>query len=160
MKTIFLLFAATIFLVSACTDKKDSVDLINTKAAIPASFKFDSLGLQVITSSVNKKQVTMSVLYGNALGVQCAKSGIKEMPAGILLALLTWGQQPDKNWFGGNIPAGLRQIEFVKTTAANGAAPVLSYTRYEGNALSLAQDTAHNAERISYILAQKPSIMP
>ena len=157
MKSLYILFVVFILASFACNNRKPSEELLNKKASIPASFKFDR-SLKVITSSFNRKNKTMSTLYGNDLALQTAIAGNISYPAGENFTLVTWKQQEDDRWFGARIPGDLLSVEVIKTTGAGHAA--ISYQKFEGNDLSITSDTLHQQERIKYILAQKPSIMP
>jgi hypothetical protein len=156
MKLLYISLAVITLMLSACNNPKPSEELLNKKAAIPASFHFDRAGLKVITSSINKKNKTMSTLYGNELALKTAISGSTEYPAGENLTLISWKQQDDDRWFGARIPGDLESIEVVKTSASN----VVDYQKYEGQRLVINPDTTHRQERIKYIFAQKPSVMP
>ncbi len=112
---------------------------------------------KVITSFVNTKESTMSILYGNATAVQSARSGQSYAP-GSVLSLVTWSQREDPHWFGARIPRGLNSVEQVVYT--QGSAP--SYARYDG--LSLApQATPSDGDtqaRIASITGRKASVLP
>ncbi|WP_259071468.1 hypothetical protein HDF24_25805 [Mucilaginibacter sp. X4EP1] len=159
MKVITIISACSLFLLTACSNNTNTADLLNQKATIPASFNFSQKRLKVIASFINKKEHTMSTLYGNELALNGARTGGEKVP-GEELTLVTWNQQDDVHWFGAKIPAGLKSIEVVKTglsTQNNGA---ISYSCYEGQALTLNSDTLRNQDRVKYIFDQKPSVLP
>ncbi|MEN0056292.1 MAG: hypothetical protein AAGC65_21620 [Mucilaginibacter sp.] len=161
MKSIkYLFLAAIVFGVYACNHKPTIDELTNPPAALPASFKFDQLGLKVITTFINKKQGTTSTLYGNPLALKTAIAGTNQIEAGEVFALVTWKQQDDQHWFGANIPGNLQQVELLKSTSSIENPIVLSYACYEGKDLTLKADTLNNQDRIKYILSQKPAVMP
>jgi hypothetical protein len=160
MKTNIILLASLAFLLAACTDNTNTVSLVNEKAAIPASYHFSQKGLKVVASFINKKQHTMSTLYGNDLALQTAKSGDTNKVPGEAFILVTWNQQDDDHWFGAKIPSDLKTIEVVKTGGADQNSADVTYNCYEGKALRLNTDTTHNQDRIKYIFDQKPSILP
>lgn len=145
--------------ICSCNNTDNLPNNINTKASFPDSNKFSPAGLKVITSFINRKVGTMSTLYGNQLALQKAIGFNKEFVSGELFTLVTWKQQPDKHWFGANIPGDLQSVEVLKTTS-NGATVVLNYQRYEGKTLVLNSDTLYNSERIKFMLNHKPSVMP
>ncbi|MDN5289501.1 MAG: hypothetical protein JWR38_5775 [Mucilaginibacter sp.] len=162
MKALYISLTAITLIVSACNNRKPSDELLNKKAAIPASFHFDSAGLKVITSSINKKNRTMSTLYGNDLALKTAVSGSEDYPAGENLTLVTWKQQDDDSWFGARIPGDLESVEVIKTTNSTEGMgiTVINYQKFEGHELVINPDTLHQQERIKHIFAQKPSVMP
>jgi hypothetical protein len=160
MKTNYIILAAMALVLSACTNRIPGEQLLNKKAAIPASFNFSKAGLKVITSSINKKNKTMSTLYGNDLALKNAISGAADHTAGENLTLVTWKQQEDDRWFGAMIPGDLQSVEVIKTTKSNAGATLINYQKFESNKLILNPDTLHEQERIKYIFAQQPAVMP
>lgn len=160
MKITYILFTASVLILSACNNRKPVEELLNKKAAIPASFNFSKAGLKVITSSINKKEQTMSTLYGNDLALKTAISGSTNYPQGENLTLVTWKQQDDDRWFGAKIPGDVLSIEVVKTINSGTGEITANYQRFKGKELVADTDTAHQQERISYIFSQKPSVMP
>jgi hypothetical protein len=157
--TTTIISAAFCLLMGACSNNINLSDNINTNASIPDSFKFSPAGLKVITSSINKKQGTMSTLYGNPLALKKSIGLNKEVVAGEEFTLVTWQQQPDAHWFGANIPGDLQSIEVLRTTA-NGETVAMNYHQYQGKNLVLNTDTVNQRERIKYIFDQRPSVMP
>ncbi len=159
MKAIINIVAASLLLLTACNNNTNTANLFNEKAAIPAWYKFSQKGLKVIASFINKKQHTMSTLYGNEQALKATQSGSNKV-SGEELTLVTWNQQDDDHWFGAKIPSDLKSIEVVKTIPAGQNSIAITYSCYEGKALTLSTDTAHNQERVKYIFEQKPSILP
>ena len=140
MRLIYILLTAAL-LFSACSGKKEKNGILNEKASLPAAFNFTKLGVKVVTSGINHKKGLMYTLYG--------KPG--------LVALVTWGQQDDPGWYGAKIPGDLQSVELVKITAGT---EKITYQRFEGKNLVLKPDTLYQKDRIKFILAQKPSLMP
>ena len=157
MRSAYILLAFTAVLLPACKSTTNNVALVNNAASLPSSFNFDKMGFKVITSFINKKQGTMSTLYGNELALKAAGSGTDTITTGEVFALVTWKQQADDHWFGAKIPADLLSVEYVKT---GGGSNRISYQKFEGKNLVLSMDTANNQVRIKYIVDQKPSVMP
>ncbi|MDR3680618.1 MAG: hypothetical protein P4L41_11690 [Flavipsychrobacter sp.] len=158
MKNVVWILLAASFTIAAC-NHDDKVSLINDQAALPATFKFDTLGLKVMASFANKKYGTMSVLYANGEGISNAIKGDKKHSAGEVRALVTWGQQDDPSWFGARIPGSLKSVELVKIST-NTTGLITAYAKYSGKNLLAAPDTLGQEARIKYILDQQPSIMP
>ena len=155
-----LLFSLFLLLFDCCHEKTESDKLVNNDASIPASFQFDKKGLYVINSSINKKKGTMSTLYGNKSAVNRLRENPDSASANEQLTFITWKQKEDEHWFGAKIPAALQSVEMVKTIAGQPNTMETSYECFEGSKLIRQKDTAGNANRIQYILAQKPSVMP
>lgn len=147
-------------LMAACSNRPTGSSLINHEASLPASFDLNKLGLKVITSSINKKQATMSTLYGNAAALQAAMAGAKtKLLPGETFALVTWKQKEDDHWFGAKIPGELQSVEMLKTQGLTGVI-TLDYQKYSGKNLISSADTAGNTAAIQLILRQRASIMP
>jgi len=159
MRWIYALMAAITLFGFGCSSRVDSAQLVNGKASLPASFQFEAKGLnKVITSSINRKQATMSTLYGNEPAFKHAITNAdSSYPNGSVLALVTWKQQEDQHWYGGNIPGELQSIELVKINGTTA-----SYEQFSGAALTPAPgtDTSLANKRTRYILAEKPAVMP
>ncbi|MEX6690675.1 hypothetical protein QTN47_24425 [Danxiaibacter flavus] len=149
-----LIVSAAVVLMASCKAPVAPDKIVNNQASLPASFSVNNM--HVITSSINKRQQTMSTLYGNRIAVDRARSG-KILAAGEQLVLVVWKQKPDENWFGANIPDKIESIEQVSTGNDPSA---IGYKRYEGNPLALVSDTTGNKQRIVAIIAQQASVMP
>lgn len=157
--------ATTIALVgllalSACNQPQVPAGQLNEAASLPTSFDFNKLGLRVLSSSVNHRQATMATLYGNDLARQAALGGTGAAQPGEVLALVTWRQQADPNWFGARIPGKLQSLELLRTALGSTDRPAVTYHCFTGKNLTLRADTLHQQERIAYLLAQKPAVMP
>lgn len=155
----FILFLI-ILMATACAGHKPTpgAGQINADASLPADFGFSKMGLKVITSTVNKQLGTMSTLYGNDSAKTTAKAGKGICLPGSIFALITWKQQADKRWIGGNIPGNLISVEILKATK-NREGQMGDYSRFSGANLKADQDTDGQQARTKYILNLKPSIM-
>ncbi|HTD41693.1 MAG TPA: hypothetical protein VK671_13785 [Mucilaginibacter sp.] len=158
-KTIYLMIAGAALFLNACSNPAENIEVINTKASLTPSFNFNRLGLRVIASSINKKQRTMSILYGNKAGLNAVGTGAKEISDGGVLTLVTWNQQEDAHWYGANIPGDLLSVELIKTKKNNNQV-LFDYSRFEGKNLVLNTDTTGQSKRLKFILGQRPSVMP
>ncbi|QEM11718.1 hypothetical protein [Mucilaginibacter rubeus] len=153
--TLFSIFA--LLILAGCDRQTAPEQLINQKASLPASFKLSDLHEQVITSFMNRKDSTMSVLYGNKEAA--ARAGRSDVPDrnGLSFTLITWRQQEDPHWFGARIPGDLLSVEQLKVGSGDGA---ISYDRFSGTGLNRSSDTSGRSARIHFILAQKASVIP
>jgi hypothetical protein len=151
---------AGLLALSACSQPKVPAGQLNEAASLPTSFDFSKLGLRVLASSVNRRQATMATLYGNDLARQAALGGNATAQPGEVLALVTWRQQADPNWFGARIPGKLQSVELLRTEPGSTGHPAVTYQCFTGKDLALQADTLHQQERIAYLLAQKPAVMP
>jgi hypothetical protein len=135
------------------------VTALNTGAMLGSELPSNPLLDRVITSWIDRSSGTMSTLYGNDTAVQYARTGAQSgYPAGSALSVVTWTQQEDPRWFGGNIPAAPKSVEYV-TIAAD---QHYTYQRYEGSPLKKMDQEAGVTpnERTAYLLAQRAAVMP
>ena len=146
--------------ISSCSEKKSPDEIINQKASLPEALNWETGGYKVITSYIDKKDSTMSILYGNDLARKTFIASDKRAVPGEMLALVTWKQKADENWFGANIPGKVNTVELIKTSAGNGGVPAIAYSLYKGKEFTLSKDTINNSVRIKYIFDQQPSVMP
>jgi hypothetical protein len=135
----------------------DTLALYDQAASLPDSVSGHPMSGRIITVFVNRRNHTMSTLYGNDIGVKSARSGQTAYPAGSVLALVTWSQRDDPHWFGGRIPQMLQSVEVL--SFGRGATP--SYECYEGMPLAKKQPAAPDVPgRIADITAQKAAVLP
>ncbi|HEY4148056.1 MAG TPA: cytochrome P460 family protein [Chitinophagaceae bacterium] len=140
------------------------VDSLHSTAAFsPAGLSFNPLEWNVITSSINKRNHTMSILYGNAIALQSARTGSGHgYSTGAVLALVTWQQQEDPHWYGANLPDAIKCVERLtfNITVKNTAQPV--YEKFEGASLQKAAEVNTDTikSRMAFIVNQNASLMP
>ncbi|TDN36803.1 hypothetical protein E4631_21655 [Hymenobacter sp. UV11] len=151
---------AGLLALSACSQNQVPAGQLNEAASLPPAFNFSKLGLRVLTSVINQRQGTTATLYGNDQARQAALEGAGAAQSGEVLALLTWRQQPDPNWFGARIPGALQSLELLRTGPAGAGRPAVTYQCFTGQNLALRADTLHQQERIAYLLAQKLAVLP
>ena len=133
----------------------------NARALNPLDWK-------IITSSVNKKDKTMATLYGNNLALKFARLGPAfSYPPGTVIALVTWKQEEDERWFGGQVPGTVTSIERLSVDGPDSndnpdSAQKISYEKYEGTPLKkVAPDNSVPVKnRIAYLSGLKASVMP
>ena len=154
MKHILFLIAGTVLL--GC--HRPETNRYNTLASLPDTLLLKPHEWKVITSGISKDEHTMYTLYGNDAAVSSARGGEKAYPAGALLSLVTWRQQPDRHWFGAIIPGEVMSVEQVLFPAGN-ISPV--YTKYTGKALVKSRVNAeYSNRRIAGIVRQRAAVMP
>ena len=142
-----------------CADHKNTPEAgeLNAKASLPADFNFNKMGLKVITSTVNTKSGTMATLYGNDSAKATAWTGNGKCRSTSIFALVTWKQQTDKRWIGGNIPGNLLSVEMLEANSDKQSTGI--YSRFKDTGLTADPDTSGQSARTKYILSLKPSIM-
>jgi hypothetical protein len=147
MKNLFLLIiVATV--ISACSNYVP--DEAHTRAI------FNARNLKVITSFANRKQQTISVLYGNDAAKTCALSGYKTHVAGELFKLVVFRQADNKYWYGSYINGKLLSEETVTSEPSQ-----FVYRLKQGSAPddSVGHQMSDEA-RTASILSHKPSVFP
>jgi len=163
-----LIKAFLVTLVSLCmfgcsADEPKISATFNQAATLVGDLPANPLQWQVITSSANKADSTMSTLYGNDAAVKYARTTSQhDYPGGSVLSLVTWTQREDERWFGANIPDQARSVEFVSVTVSADGRPSYSYEDYEGTPLKRmppSNGTPTN-DRVSYLLSQRAAVMP
>ncbi|HXC97247.1 MAG TPA: hypothetical protein VNU92_16215 [Edaphobacter sp.] len=111
---------------------------------------------KVITSWINKQDSTMSTMFGNEVAVGYARTNAAaQYPVGSTLSVVTWDQQEDPRWFGGNIPQKVKAIEFVTVTAPG----TYSYERFEGSPLKQVAGV-DSKDREESLIGMRAAVMP
>jgi hypothetical protein len=159
-----LVCAGLLLSVTACSRENPRVvTTFNQPASVPVGLPFDPLKWRVITSAIDHRDSTMYTLFGNDKAIDYARSHTEhEYPKGSVLALVTWHQQEDPRWFGGNIPALLKSVEFVTVGVTREGQPLYSYQDFEGFPLKnvSTQKSSTPEGRTAYLLSQRAAVMP
>jgi cytochrome P460 len=162
-------FAGLVVLLTLCgcegTNSRITTRL-NQQAALTGDLPLNPLQGKVITSWIDKSDTqhpTMSTLYGNDVAIQFARANASQnYPAGSVLSLVTWNQQEDERWFGGNIPASAKSVEIVSVTATPDHNPSYAYERYEGKPLkkTLLESGETTGADAKNLLSQRAAVLP
>ncbi|MCF0058560.1 cytochrome P460 family protein [Dyadobacter sp. CY356] len=155
MKDIIRLSFLSLLGLASCAKEH----LYNESASLADSTKISGvLEGKVITSMVDKKEKTMSTLYGNDIAAEHARSAKDEKyPAGSELSLVTWSQKDDIHWYGANIPGEIKSVEIVKYVSADS----IILESYEGKPLQLKKTDIESADKkIGYITGQRAAVLP
>jgi hypothetical protein len=161
VRVICLLGAVLAVGLAGCSEKTNPrvVTRLNQDAALVGELPSNPLQGKVITSWINKQDAMMSTLFGNDVAVQYARTNAGRMyPAGSVLSVVTWSQQEDPRWFGGDIPQRAKVVEFVTVTGPE----TYTYQRYEGSPLKkvASVEGSDPKDRAAYLLAQRAAVMP
>lgn len=159
VRAIYFLIAALSLSLGGCSDKTNPrvETKLNQDAALISDLPSNPLQGRVITSWINRKDSTMSTLYGNDVAADYARTNAAKMyPAGSVLSVVTWSQQEDPRWFGAKIPQKVQSVELVAVTGPG----VYTYQRYEGSPLKRVEDGAAPNDRAAYALSQRAAVMP
>lgn len=159
-----MLGCALIVGLCGCADKTNPrvVTRLNQDAMLVGDLPSNPLKGKVITSWVNKQDRTMSTMFGNDVAWQYARTNAEgKYPAGSVLSVVTWGQEEDARWFGGNIPHGVKRVEFVTVTGPTS----FLFERYEGTPLKrvayTTPDELDAATKMAVnVMSQRAAVMP
>ncbi|PZP41901.1 MAG: hypothetical protein DI598_17670 [Pseudopedobacter saltans] len=154
MRNIAFFIVTISFLITSCHSNK--VSKFNENATIHS---MDSLinpqEWNVITTFTNRKNKTISILYGNEIASNYSNKNMDvKYPNGAKIALATWQSEEDPNWFGANIPDDAQSIEIV--TIATNSNP--GYSLYKGNNLNKIE--VSDTTRVNKILSYRAMILP
>jgi hypothetical protein len=164
IKRVHLLSAMLLIGAIGCSDEVNPrvATRLNLDASLTGDLPSNPFQNKVITSWINKQDATMSTLYGNDVAVQYARSNsAMQYPAGSVLSVVTWTQQEDPRWFGGDIPKNVKSVEFVTVTGPK----AFTFDRYEGSPLQKVvfrnpDELDTGTKRAAYLLEQRAAVMP
>lgn len=151
MKNLSAILISATLALTACHEPR--------KLAPAPETIFDDHGLHVITSFHNDRTRTISVLYGNDDALAHARKERAAHTPGEVFKLVTWDLKQNPLWFGSNINGGLQSVETV-TVSAGESGPVIDYVMDDSSPKSAPNAVLSNAERISFIFAQRASVFP
>ncbi|MCQ6958591.1 hypothetical protein [Mucilaginibacter aquariorum] len=159
MKRILNISIVLFATLNSCKPLTGADALINQKASLPESFRLSELHQKVITSFINNRKHTTSILYGNKVVHSILGADRANGNSGESFTLVTWQQQDDAHWFGARIPGDLISAETL-TVADSNSQTIYHYQKFKGKELTKLADTTGNADRVRFILSKKASIMP
>jgi hypothetical protein len=139
------------------------VATLNQGAVLPGNLPSNPMQERVITSWIDRRDSTMSTLYGNDIAVQYSRtSQQQDYPSGSTLSLVTWSQQEDPRWFGARIPAKVKSVEYVMVKTGPDHRTSYTYESYAGTPLKKTgeQQGPAPSSRAAYLLSQRAAVMP
>lgn len=163
MKRPRLFVTAVALLMMGCHGPNSRVaTALNIPAALAGDIPVDPLRWGVITSLLNPHDATMSTLFGNERAIAHARTkGGSDYPPGAMLSLVTWTQQEDPRWFGANIPAQPKSVEFVAVVLSPDGRTTYNYQNFAGSPLGERSAVQNRVdERIAWLLSQPAAVMP
>lgn len=133
---------------------------LNEEATLQGDLPVNPMKWRVITSAIDHRGATMFTVFGNDAAIAHEKQ--RDYPAGAAIALVTWTQQEDPRWFGGNIPKNVKSVEMVTVSAGADGKPAYRYESYSGSPLKKvsATESAEPAGRAAYMLGLRAAVMP
>jgi mono/diheme cytochrome c family protein len=143
-------------------------EVVNNHAAeLPSALPFQPLGWSALTMFVDRNAHSTSTLYGNDAAVQfmiahhsgpAGAHGPMFLPAGAVLALVSWQQRDDPHWFGARIPDTPKAVEFVQSAASGNSTEYMSFSGAELQKDHL--DAVASGQRSAFILGLTPAMLP
>ncbi|MFB6457175.1 hypothetical protein ACE38W_18025 [Chitinophaga sp. Hz27] len=124
MRVIIPIYIAAMLFIS-CSAKKD----------IPAirPYAFNDSGLQVITTVINEKAGSVSLLYGNKAALTQQLNLTTPQTTTAQYTLVTYRNQDNKFWYGSYINGELLSVEKLDMS---GQQPAYSIQQYNGPAFT------------------------
>jgi hypothetical protein len=166
-RTKLVLVLGVVVGVAGCAATNSRVvTKLNEDATLGGGLPSNPLQGKVITSWIDKtdqQHAVMATMFGNEIAAGYARSNAGHAyPAGSVLSVVTWNQQEDPRWFGGNIPASTRSVEFVRVGETADHQASYAYEKFEGSPLKSngAEQAATPNQRASYLLSQRAAVMP
>jgi hypothetical protein len=163
VKTIPVLAAALLLMLIGCSEPNARVKTrLNRDAELSGKLPYNPLQWEVIASTLNRNDRTLATVLGNDRAIAYArKNATHAYPAGSVLSVITWSQEEDPRWFGGNIPGNLRSVEFLEVQSSQDHGTYL-YTLYGGSPLRklVSSEEKSPTGRAAYILGQRAGVMP
>jgi hypothetical protein len=162
--TIRVLGTIALILSIGCSQPNARIQTrLNHDAELSGELPYNPLNWEILSSTLNPAERTLSTLTGNAQAVAYARQHVSSnYPVGSVLAMTTWRQQEDPRWFGGKIPGSVRSVEFLEVQPAVDRGETYLYSMYVGTPLRKLVSVAEKSPtgRAAYLLAEKAAIMP
>jgi len=122
---------------------------------------YDAGKLEVISSSANRNDFTLSILYGNAQALLSSMDSQGRHMAGEVLTLVTWHQVHNPRWYGSNLNGCIKSIETVNVLSGPDNSLRYEYSIKNDAAMGDSNENyKERQERIYYIISRKPSVFP
>lgn len=164
MRILGFLGAAFMVALLGCSQPNARVQTrVNNDAELTGKLPYNPLSWQLISSTLNRNGHTVSVFVGNEQAVGYARTNTAgDYPAGSVLCVVTWPQQEDPRWFGGNIPQKVRSVEFLEVQSGPGNTRNYLYSSYTGSPLAKSISFAQSPPtgRAAELLNQRAAVMP
>jgi hypothetical protein len=164
VKTIQVLAVALLLLLIGCSEPNARVKTrFNRDAEVSGELPYNPLQWKVIASTLNHNDHTLAMVLGNEQAISYArKNASHEYPAGSVLSVITWSQEEDPRWFGGNIPGNVRSVEFLEVQSGPDGGGTYLYSLYGGSPLRklVSIEEKSLTGRAAYILGQRAAVMP
>jgi len=165
VKTIQVLAAALLLMLIGCSQPNARVKTrLNRDAELSGELPYNPLQWEVIASTLDHNDHTLATVLGNDQAIAYArKNAAHAYPAGSALSVITWSQEEDPRWFGGNIPGNVRSVEFLEVQSGQDhEAYLYTYTLYGGlpTRKLVSNEEKSPTGRAAYIVGQRAAVMP
>jgi len=164
VKTFHVLAAPLLLMLIGCSQPNARViTRFNRDAEVSGELPYDPSQWEVIASTLNHNNHTLATVLGNDRAIAYArKNATHAYPAGSVLCVITWSQEEDPRWFGGNIPGDVRSIEFLEVQSSQDHGGTYLYALYGGSPLRKLASTEEKSPtgRAAYIVVQRAAVMP
>jgi hypothetical protein len=161
---IGLLAVVLLLVLAGCSQPNARVQTrFNHNAELSGELPYDPLQWEVLASTFNHNDHTLATVLGNDQAIAYARKNVShEYPAGSVISAITWSQQEDPRWFGGNIPDRVRSVEFLEVRSGPDHGWTYLYTMYGGSPLRKLISTEERPPtgRAANLLAQRAAVMP
>jgi hypothetical protein len=161
---IGLLAVVLLLVLAGCSQPNARVQTrFNHNAELSGELPYDPLQWEVLASTLNHNDHTLATVLGNDQAIAYARKNVShEYPAGSVISAITWSQQEDPRWFGGNIPDRVRSVEFLEVRSGPDHGWTYLYTMYGGSPLRKLISTEERPPtgRAANLLAQRAAVMP
>jgi hypothetical protein len=164
VKTIQMLAAALLLMLIGCSEPNARVKTrLNRDAEVSGELPYNALQWEVIASTLKHNHHTLATVLGNDRAIAYARTtAAHAYPAGSVLSVITWSQEEDPRWFGGNIPGNVRSVEFLEVQSSPDGGGTYLYSLYGGSPLRklVSEEEQSPTGRAAYIVGQRAAVMP
>jgi hypothetical protein len=164
LRPLGFLSVAFMLALLGCTQPNARVKArFNDDAALTGKLPYNPFSWQLISSTLNRNGHSVSAFVGNEQAVKYARTNAAaDFPAGSVICVITWLQQEDPRWFGGNIPQKLQSVEFLEVQSGPENARSYLYSSYAGSPLVKSTSFAQSSPtgRAAQLLMQRAAVMP
>ncbi len=163
MTVIRVLAATLLLLVVGCSQPNPRVQTrFNRDAERSGGLPYNPLKWQVIAATLNHRDHTASTVFGNDQAITYVRRNVShDYPAGSVISAITWDQQEDPRWFGGNILGKVRLVEFLEVEPDRAHGRTYQYSIYGGVPLRKlsSREEGSPTGRSAYLLEQRAAVM-
>jgi hypothetical protein len=149
-KAFYLLWL--IMLLSSCQQR--------SLPKLAPEYLYDAKDQKVITSLINNKKNTISLLYGNAVAQKAASDTVIKQLAGARYTLVTWKQKGMPGWYGTNMNGDILSVETLDVLSTKDKHGNLNYRFKPGPGAVPDESKARPEDQIRFILVQLSAARP